>query len=350
MIDWASGFIQVSHPTIAAGFYFETDSDGEILKQTRKLGKFEGSFSDKLTFKSLASPDDFYSSEHVFTSSYLYFSFNPSKFLQGHNILGSDDLLKLVYDSLIRLFEYLDIQPTEKELFDIKVGNYPLTRVDINYPFLLPTRHDVRSFLRAAELTAKTRHGRPAMKKGTLYFGQNSRRWSTKMYCKADEITVNGHKLPEELKNKHLLEEWVDNILRVELTLRTKELKGLNLPHAKDLTKPILKKLFNDYLKRIDMNKQIRLSDDLLFELPSRLRSTYTLWQNGENVAELLPKTTFYRHRKELKESFNIDITFPMRNSTDANYSNVIPLLRVLEAEPVQVPDWAHEHKLIHCR
>ena len=53
--------------------------------------------------------------------------------------------------------------------------------------------------------------------------------------------------------------------------------------------------------------------------------------------------------RKELLE-FGVDVTFPMRTDDEADYSNVIPLLRVLEAKPVEVPDWAYENKLIHCR
>ena len=250
---------------------------------------------------------------------------------------------------MLSLFDHLDIHPTSNELLNIKQGNYRVTRLDINYPYLLPTKHDVLAFIRAAEFTAKTRHGRPSMKGGTLYFGKNSRRWSIKMYCKAEEILVKGHTLPDHLNNKNLLIDWVQNLLRVELTLRTKELEKLDLPLAKDLTETVIKSLFSDYIKRLDMNKQIRLTDKKLMELPSRLMSTYTLWKSGEDVTQLLSKATFYRHRKELLE-FGVDITFPMRTNDETDYSNVIPLLRVLEAKPVEVPNWAFEHKLIHCR
>ncbi len=39
------------------------------------------------------------------------------------------------------------------------------------------------------------------------------------------------------------------------------------------------------------------------------VQSTYLLWKQGANIKEMLPKPTFYRHRKELL-SFGIDINF----------------------------------------
>jgi len=345
MIDWVSAIIPLDHAYIASGAVTKTTVDGEIEWRTHCYNHHLGSFDDKLTYRSEGSPE----CTTVGRASHLYVTFNPSKFLQGHNVLGSDSLIDLVSDSLVSLFDHLDIHPTDDELLNIKQGNYRVTRLDINYPFSLPIKHDVLSFIRAAEFTAKTRHGRPSMKGGTLYFGKNSRRWSIKMYCKAEEILVKGHTLPEHLNNKNLLVDWVQNKLRVELTLRTKELEKLDLPLARNLTEKVIKKLFSEYIKRIDMNKQIRLTDKLLLELPTRLRSTYTLWKSGEDVTQLLPRATFYRHRKELLE-FDVDVTFPMRTDDETDYSNVIPLLRVLEAKPVEVPDWAFEHKLIHCR
>lgn len=76
------------------------------------------------------------------------------------------------------------------------MGDYKLVMADINYSFLLPTRGDVLSFIRALEFKAKTRHGRPSSKGGTLYFGQNSEYWAIKFYCKAEEIRTARGKIP----------------------------------------------------------------------------------------------------------------------------------------------------------
>ena len=92
------------------------------------------------------------------------------------------------------------------------------------------------------------------------------------------------------------------------------------------------------------MNEQIALTSEQQINLPQKLRSTYILWKSGEDLRSTLPKATFYRHRKELGE-FGIDIT--LRQDV-ADRSNVIPLIRVLEARPVGVPDWAFQDNLVH--
>ncbi len=57
----------------------------------------------------------------------------------------------------------------------------------------------------------------------------------------------------------------------------------------------------------------------------------------------MLPKPTFYRHRKELL-SFGIDINF----YCESPYSNnVVPLVRTIEAKPAKIPSWVYEKGLI---
>ncbi|WP_188694466.1 phage/plasmid replication protein, II/X family [Bowmanella pacifica] len=53
---------------------------------------------------------------------------------------------------------------------------------------------------------------------------------------------------------------------------------------------------------------------------------------------------TYYRQRKDLMEyAINIDIR-PCEKAS----SNVIPMFRVLEAKPAQIPDWAFTSNVIH--
>jgi len=337
MIDWFSGLLPVHHQTLKGGEVFKILPDGEVDWRASCSIHVKGSFDDTYTVKSAGITDES-------GSTHLYISGNPSKFLQGHNIFGSNDLLLLVFDTYLKICESLNIQPSTEECDQVKQGDYVLTRIDINESWELPTRNDVNSWIRAAEYKSKTRHGRPQMKGGTLYFGKNSRRWSIKAYCKADEINASGHQLPLHLKINKDLNNWVENKLRIELTLRKLEFERLNIELAKELTTNKINTIFKEYIRRLDMNKQSRLSDDKLLNLPTKLRSTYILWDRGEDVRYALPKATFYRHRKELK-LFGIDITFPKDISTK---SNVVPLFKVLEAVPVDVPDWAYDQHLIH--
>lgn len=194
------------------------------------------------------------------------------------------------------------------------------------------------------EFQSKTRHGRPVTKGGTLYFGKHSERWALKMYCKAEELECKTGRLPDELIGKGI-EQWAENKLRVELRLHNKELVKLGLDKAKNFNSISITKLFNEYMSRLKMTDQIRLSDKLTNELPSSLIETYTLWSEGHDVRSMIrSKSTYYRRRKQLMEfGINIDIR-PHSNHSN----NVIPMFRVLEAKPAEVPNWAFDNQLIH--
>jgi len=273
----------------------------------------------------------------------LWCNGNPSKFLQGHNVFGSDNVISLLYDVFCILVEQRNLQPTEEEINRIKTGDYPIKMFDVNYSFSLPSRADVLAFIRALEFKAKTRHGRPSTRGGTLYFGKNSHRWAIKLYCKAEEIQTKRGKLPFELLGQGI-ETWVEDKLRIELRLLRKELEELNIKKVKDLENNVLSKLFNEYLRKIDMNEQIKLTEEVMMKMPNKLRSTYTLWSEGHDLRNMISKSTYYLHRRDLKEyGINIDL----RPETTKK-SNVVPLVRILEAVPAEIPHWAYEKGFVH--
>jgi len=215
--------------------------------------------------------------------------------------------------------------------------------VDINYSFELPTRADVLAFIRAMEYKSRTRQGRPTKKGGTLYFQKTSERWAIKLYCKAEEIRTNTGQLPEPLTNKGI-EDWAENKLRVELRLFRKELDKHHIQYAKDLNPNYVRDLFNNYLGKIEMTDQIRLTDSVTAKLPNKLVSTYTLWTEGHDLRSMMSKATYFRHRKMLLDyGINIDLR-PCEPVT----SNVIPMFRILEAKPAEIPQWSFDKNLIH--
>lgn len=92
------------------------------------------------------------------------------------------------------------------------------------------------------------------------------------------------------------------------------------------------------------MTQQIKINDETLLKMPARLRSTYTLWQEGHDLRNLISRTTYHRHRKDLKQyGINIDL-----RPESIEKSNVIPLVRILEAKPASIPEWAFEQNLVH--
>lgn len=337
MIDWVTAVIPFEHEPLNSGSVFKVDSSGELEWQTACRLSVSGSHEQTIQVKS-------HGGDGRGRATDLILHGNPSKYLQGHNVFGSDDLHTLVLDTFISICQSLEIQPDQSVIEQVAAGHYKLVRVDINYMFELPTASDVRSWIRAAQFKSKTRHGRPSTKGGTLYWGKNSRRWSIKAYSKGEEINgPKSHKLPFEFTNTPILD-FAQNKLRIELTLRAKELDEIGCAYAYQWQKMTPYQLFNDYLKRIEMSEQVALSTEIINSLPRKLRGTYVLWNSGQNPREILSKPTFYNHRKELLR-YGIDINLPTEK---LDMSNVVPLIRVLEAIPVQVPDWAFELGLIH--
>uniref|UniRef100_UPI001C060679 phage/plasmid replication protein, II/X family n=1 Tax=Escherichia coli TaxID=562 RepID=UPI001C060679 len=137
--------------------------------------------------------------------------------------------------------------------------------------------------------------------------------------------------------------DWTKDKLRIELTLRTTELIDLNLTLGANWNMKTPRQLFSEYVGRIEMNQNAILSDEKITKLPRKIQSTYLLWKQGANMKEMLPHNTFYRHRRELL-SFGIDINFYC-DSPDSN--NVVPLIRTLEAKPVEIPLWIYEKGFI---
>ncbi len=327
MIDWVTAILPCNHSeTIYGGRIACISPDGEIEWQVEKKQQVPGSHESNLNIKSIGS-------------THLYFDGNPAKWLQGHNLFGSDNLIELVEQVMRRLIPLLNLSPTSNDVIAWKVGAYDLKRVDCTAMWDLPRRADVRAWLRAAEFQSKSRHGRPVTRGGTLYFGQHSRRWSIKFYSKGDELDASGkgHKLPREIDHYDNLMKWADNKLRGELTLRSIQLKEYGLDTACSwLDATPLERLMS-HIESLDMAEQFSLTPAILDDLPARLIAVYKLWKDGEDLRGMYPKATFYRYRSEFLKH-GIDIAIRQPSAPD----NVIPLIRALRPEAIaQIPDWA---------
>lgn len=336
MIDWITCLIPFRHRPIQSGKVLFLDYDDAIQKAIPRRRPVAGSHSQSITVRSCGA-----AGERL--ASHISLSGNPSKFLQGHNVFGSDDLLALVSDTVREIDRALHLDIDRFSYRAIDAGEYEVSTIDINYSFELPSQTDVRTWLDQAEVTTRSRCGRPSSRPGTVYWQKHSRRWAMKAYSKWLELqSTKDHRLPLALESSPLLN-WVKNILRVELRLKSLELHDLKLTKAKDLAQRI-EALFAEYKEKIVMPTQLRLVDEKVHTLPAKLMSTYTLWREGHNVKELLSKPTFYRHRALLLEH-GIDISIA---ALPPESPNVVPLLRVLEATPAQIPGWAFDLGLIH--
>ena len=345
MIDWVTAIVPCRHLEYVFGSrVMKIDPNGVVEWEAHHHLEVIGSHDAKIRIRTHDAMGDG-------TGIKLHVTGNLAKWLQGHNLFGTDDVITLVTAVMERLCHQFDyLQPTDFDRQWWRNGVFELTRLDITSSYSLDTCLNVRSFLRSAERTAHLRYrGRGnLMQEGTLYFGQvvkrggkisQSRRWSLKMYSKGDELKAGGHELPDGIEQRAELLQWAEGKLRIELTVRSMELKRLYLNLGINATPEKLRQLFTDKLRNLDMQENHTLTPELLDGLPSRLQAIYALWKQGTDIRAMYPRATAYRYRKDLLEH-GIDI-FVKQESNKPDMTNVVPLVRVLEAKPATIPEWA---------
>ena len=296
MIDWITVKVPLQHSgQIHGGRKIEVTPEGEVKYDSPMWKPIEGSYSQNLSIKTAETDDQG-------NGKILSISGNPTKWFQGHNIFGTDDICGLIYETMLRLCNILEISPSPEDVRAWQKGDYSLSRIDINAMYSLGCRSDVHAWLNAAH--------------------------------KGEEINRKGHMLPPELSLTSL-SDFADDKLRLEITLRQKELKKLGIERGSAWNDFEVQSLYEKYRGRLQMSDQ-KLTSNSIVDLPSCIRGTYQLWSDGHDCRQILSDRTFYRHRNELRKH-GIDISIPKSNAT----TNVVPLIRVLEAVPVGVPDWA---------
>jgi II/X family phage/plasmid replication protein len=321
MIDWISGFLPLQHKPIKGLSFTKTDeSTGELLSKFEMGRQFEGSASNKLTLRTEGDR--------------LFFSGNPAKFLQGHNLFGIDDPKRLMFLAMDYIYKNNILEYNYFGL-DKALNKMDLTRVDINNSYGLSTQFDVTTTINSLHHGAKSRHGKATRKGDTVYLGQSSTLWSFKGYDKLLEILTRKEqkKLQQlTLEQYNLINKRAKNIFRFELTLRGKELKKLNLRTLENWNKDTAQELFNEYKNKLDITANIKMTTKQLEKLPLSVRNTYNNWKNGEPLEPgvTIGKGTFYRHKKILMD-YGININIVKAPKQD----NTVPFVRILELKPL---------------
>jgi II/X family phage/plasmid replication protein len=332
MIDWLDLSIELLHDPLPAGRVMSIDPAGQIDWETSKRMEVRGSYDSKIFFRSQGG-------NGAGQATQLYISGNPSKFLQGHNVFGCEDIGALVAGVLTKASDQL---PFEIDMVRerAKRGDFTVKRIDITRSFGFGSRQEVKSVLSYLAVNSRSRMGRPQTKGTTVYHGMGSRRWSLMWYCKGDEVEKKG-RIPSEM-NSEKLKAHADKLLRAELKLLSKELDKREITHGYHLTPKVIDELYRDYFGRIDMSAQAKIPSDELVNMRRCIRDTYLMWSNGIDVQGTMKETTFYRHRADLL-AYGIDIAI----AAQPEDSKVIPLFRQVTGSPAGIPDWAYESGMV---
>lgn len=329
MIDWMSFRVPLSWiEPIDGGRIVRLHPDGSVDWDSPQRRTLEGSFASNLTVRSVEV-------------GYVEVSGNPVKWHQGHNLWGTDDARGLLYDTMVKVASMVGVEPSADDLAAWLRGDAVLSRIDLTGMWALDSKADVLDWLRAADHLANVKwRGRGHYDPGTLTFGraaqgQRAKAWQIVMYSKGTEISLPGHYLNPDLPHAEDLWGWAQDKLRIELRLRTAELKRLGLVSVSDWTPDRVSEVLARYVGKIEMAEQQTVEVDIELGLKNSHRVALAAWRSGADMRHVLSRTAFYRTRKELVGLTGIDIGFTNRASL-----NVVPLVRVLEAKPASVPEW----------
>ena len=334
MIDWISVVIPLRHTPIESGSIMSVLPDGSVEWSAPKRHQVEGSYSSKFTIKSQGTKDESGRAEEIFIDG------NPSKFLQGHNVFGGCDLKGL----LLGVFRFLYTQElVEFDIIDavasIDAGH--IKRIDITDSIEFQNKVQVRSYIKQLSQTSHTRTGRPMQKNWTLMYNTGAKRWTLKVYSKGDEIRKKT--LSEAHPDREFLVNEANRLCRVELQIRSLELKRIGLDRVYNHTYEKILETYQRYVGLIKMSTKIQLTSNELQTLSRVHRQTYFAWKEGIDVAGEMTRPTFYRHRAAIND-LGVDISIPYTPTT----ADVIPLKTVVQGQPYQIPEEAHERGLIY--
>lgn len=335
MIDWVTAIVPVSNLDLSNlhnGHFCRIRPDGNTEWMKEIPMDIPGSFDSNIRVSAC----------FLDSGPHLRVDGNPIKWIQGHNLFGSNDLIGLMKEVLHRLAYILEFIPNGEVWKSWNEGLYQVNRVDCTEMWDFPSKDDVLAWLNAAQYQSKSRHGRSIMTGGTLYFGKHSRRWSIKFYSKGEEILVRSHTLNSDLPHYENLIEYAKNKLRCELVLRKPQLEKLDLEVAAAWTTETAKKTLKKSLKTLDISDQYKITIQSLEGLPSRLKLAYKAWEDNNDLRSILPKNTFYRYRRELLK-FGIDISVSKQNRN----GSFVPLKKVLEEDFIDIPDWADGSEIL---
>lgn len=331
MYDWVTGrFPFYCAGTIDGGRVLSLSPDGSIEWSSSKRLSVEGSHSSNITIRTAEVDAEG-------NTCLVELSGNPVKFLQGHNLFGSLALVDLVYSALERVSEYLGhVQPLGfYESWRRGLGT--VSRIDINAMFSLGSNANVLAWLYSASDSSRTRSQSAVTRGSTVYWNKDSRRWSIKAYSKAQEIALARNTKRGLMVFSEPMIQWASDKLRIELTLKSNELREKELYLLTEIANFSAEKLLEMYREKVNMSSQLELSHEVINELPRNLKGIYAQWLAGIDIKATTSKATFYRYKSALA-AYGIDI------SIAKPVSNVVPFVRTIELKPATLPPELYQY------
>jgi hypothetical protein len=276
---------------------------------------------------------------------YIKISGNFAKFLQKHNIFGTNNLRGLCADVVPMVLNQLGVSYTDAEMQDVINGNFIIKEVDIAGNFRSESCDETPLIIREIE-----RHWRDLGKNvsnygvETVYLNQYSKDLSLKFYDKRKQLS--DCPLPVDIPQRDRLLKYAEGLVRAELTLGADELKRRGLGKGSSWTVDIAKTLLNDEIAESGIYGSIKrlLLPDEYDELPRKLKITYRLWLLGDAPKSILEEQTYRNHRNSLKlAGIDINHAQPKERIVDVDMKSLLSPENMLN-----FPKFARECGLVH--
>ncbi|MDQ6961828.1 MAG: phage/plasmid replication protein, II/X family [Mariprofundaceae bacterium] len=288
----------------------------------------------------------------------LEISGNPVKFLQGHSLHGSDNLLALTNAFILDVTRKLDLVPTLQDLAKWRRGQVYLQRLDVCEGFKFQNAdfadQFISSIVRTSSMTGKPfRFDHNPKDRGfTAVHATAGQLCRFSFYNKYYDLLQNkGAALPfDSLVNDRFIQD-LDGVVRCEAKLKSSFFSKNDVRYVYEFVAKIdLRSIIYGRLDKMVISKNsidYGSLDKLQSSLPSKLLPMFLLWRQGTSVKSMKdvlycgnPKTIsvlFCRHSKELREyGINVRVRLGDQYCTKNNASNVVPFFKTLEAKVYQ--------------
>jgi II/X family phage/plasmid replication protein len=339
--DWLTMWVRVEkRPEIRDGEIVFLNRNGEFQYAVDKRLMLEGSHDTRVAVRSEVGDQ-------------ISISGNPAKWFQGHNLWGPTDYYGLAVAFSLDVICHLGISFTTDDLLRLYETGGELKRIDVTAMYKFP-EDAVPGWLET--VSALSKGGQQAIKGTgeyngrTVYVGQKSRRVAMKLYDKAAELKRHPlyYGLRSDLGRYEQMLDYAKDTLRVEVTLRSMELKDRSLNNPIQWSRPSGAGLIAERLEKMSILDNAALADHERQDLPRRLQAAYALWLDGMDLRTIYSRRQFYRHRADLKE-YGIDISRPRPRivQPERQYALGRPLRSFL-TEPMSVPEWAEGTELTY--
>ncbi|WP_291354432.1 phage/plasmid replication protein, II/X family [Acinetobacter sp. UBA3106] len=184
---------------------------------------------------------------------------NFFKWLYGHNVTGTTDLMGLVAETVRQLLQRYDaLMPTQDELDNIKQGMFKIHRIDLNKAILFEDKQQAQLYLAMIK-----EHGTyPRRKKEThgngTYFGLKSTRTTLLYYHKGTEVS--SHKKQQQRITAEL-KAYADCMVRCEVRLFSQHLRDNNLNYGYQWCENLVKQIVEEQHSLLNLPPPITEAD-----------------------------------------------------------------------------------------